>query len=131
MGIRSADAGCSRLTTADYYLAHVNTRSLAIGPGRTRPRHPGAVGAGIPARLSHTPADIARARFDPDLLDVSGANLEVYNLLHSTTPFRVKVRLQALAVLPMLKWEFWQLQYPALMRDSCYLARPPKIGASP
>ncbi len=51
----------------------------------------------------------ARTRLDTDILDVAGANLEVYNLLHSTTPFRVKARLQALAVLPMLKWEFWQM----------------------
>jgi hypothetical protein len=51
----------------------------------------------------------ARARLDTDILDVSGVNLEVYNLLHSTTPFRVKARLQALTVLPMLKWEFWQM----------------------
>lgn len=43
---------------------------------------------------------------DRNLLDMAGSNLEFYNLLHSTTPFRVKARVQALNVLPMLKWEF-------------------------
>jgi hypothetical protein len=48
----------------------------------------------------------AQACLDRTLLDVSGSNLEFYNLLHSTTPFRVRARLQALTVLPMLRWEF-------------------------
>lgn len=43
---------------------------------------------------------------DISLLDMAGSNLDFYNLLHSTTPFRVKARVQALNVLPMLKWEF-------------------------
>ncbi len=47
-----------------------------------------------------------RACLDRTLLDVSGSNLEFYNLLYSTTPFRVRARLQALTVLPMLRWEF-------------------------
>lgn len=46
------------------------------------------------------------ARLNHDLLDITGPNLEFYNLLHSTNPFRVKARIQALTVLPMLKWEF-------------------------
>ncbi|GAB1394888.1 hypothetical protein MASR1M60_30520 [Rhodocyclaceae bacterium] len=48
----------------------------------------------------------AQACLDRTLLDVSGSNLEFYNLLHSTTPFRIRARLQALTVLPMLRWEF-------------------------
>jgi len=51
----------------------------------------------------------AMARLDADVLNVAGANLEVYNLLHSTTAFRVRARVQALAVLPMLKWEFCRM----------------------
>lgn len=43
---------------------------------------------------------------DISLLDMAGSNLDFYNLLHSTIPFRVKARVQALSVLPMLKWEF-------------------------
>jgi hypothetical protein len=46
------------------------------------------------------------ARLNPDLLDITGPNLEFYNLLHSTNPFHVRARIQALTVLPMLKWEF-------------------------
>lgn len=48
----------------------------------------------------------ALARLDRTLLDMAGGNLDFYNLLHSTTPFRVRARMQALTVLPMLKWEF-------------------------
>ena len=43
---------------------------------------------------------------DEELLEMAGSNLDFYNLLHSTTPFRVRARVQALTVLPMLKWEF-------------------------
>ena len=50
--------------------------------------------------------DDALSRLDAELLDMAGGTLEFYNLLHSTTPFRVRARLQALNVLPMLKWEF-------------------------
>lgn len=41
-----------------------------------------------------------------DLLNITGPNLEFYNLMHSSSPFRVQARIQALTVLPMLKWEF-------------------------
>ena len=44
-----------------------------------------------------------------DILNITGSNLEFYNLLHSTSPFRVKARIQALNVLPMLKWEFYSM----------------------
>lgn len=45
-------------------------------------------------------------RLNQTLMDITGPNLEFYNLMHSTNPFRVKARIQALHVLPMLKWEF-------------------------
>ena len=48
----------------------------------------------------------ALSRLNQDILNVSGPNLEFYNLLHSTSSFRTKARIQALNVLPMLKWEF-------------------------
>ena len=48
----------------------------------------------------------ALSRLNRDILNISGSNLEFYNLLHSTSPFRTKARIQALTVLPMLKWEF-------------------------
>ncbi len=41
-----------------------------------------------------------------ELLDITGPNLEFYNLMHSTNPFHVRARIQALTVLPMLRWEF-------------------------
>ena len=41
-----------------------------------------------------------------DVLDITGPNLEFYNLMHSSNPFHVRARIQALTVLPMLKWEF-------------------------
>lgn len=44
-----------------------------------------------------------------EILAITGPNFEFYNLLHSTNPFRVKARLQALNVLPMLKWEFYTM----------------------
>ncbi|MEI7773371.1 MAG: hypothetical protein WCK17_01215 [Verrucomicrobiota bacterium] len=48
----------------------------------------------------------ALSRLNQDILNISGSNLEFYNLLHSTSSFRIKARIQALNVLPMLKWEF-------------------------
>ncbi|NBV87279.1 MAG: hypothetical protein EBS01_13695, partial [Verrucomicrobia bacterium] len=48
----------------------------------------------------------ALSLLNQDILQITGANLEFYNLLQSTVPFRVKARIQALHVLPMLKWEF-------------------------
>jgi len=54
--------------------------------------------------LSSLPSE-AHGRLDQNLLDMAGSNLDFYNLLHSTTPFRVRARVQALTVLPMLKWE--------------------------
>ena len=41
-----------------------------------------------------------------DVFNITGPNLEFYNLMHSTNPFHVRARIQALTVLPMLKWEF-------------------------
>jgi hypothetical protein len=40
------------------------------------------------------------------ILNLSSSNLEFYNYIHSTDSFCVKARIQALTVLPMLKWEF-------------------------
>ena len=51
----------------------------------------------------------ALAQLDKEILNVTRGNLEFYNLLHSTTPFRTRARLQALTVLPMLMWEFQQM----------------------
>jgi hypothetical protein len=50
--------------------------------------------------------DRALSLLNHDVLDITGPNLEFYNLMHSTNPFRVRARIQALTVLPMLKWEF-------------------------
>ncbi|MFM8765070.1 MAG: PcfJ domain-containing protein [Spartobacteria bacterium] len=46
------------------------------------------------------------ALLNQEILNFSGSNVEFYNYIHSSDPFRVKARLQALTVLPMLKWEF-------------------------
>lgn len=46
------------------------------------------------------------ALLNQDILNLSASNVEFYNYIHSTDPFRVKARIQALTVLPMLKWEF-------------------------
>ena len=46
------------------------------------------------------------ALLNQDILNFSTSNIEFYNYLHSAHPFRVKARIQALSVLPMLKWEF-------------------------
>lgn len=46
------------------------------------------------------------ALLNPEILNFSGSNVECYNFIHSTHPFSVKARIQALTVLPMLKWEF-------------------------
>lgn len=46
------------------------------------------------------------ALLNQDILNFSTSNVEFYNYIHSTNPFRVKARIQALTVLPMLKWEF-------------------------
>jgi hypothetical protein len=48
----------------------------------------------------------AVALLNKDILNFSASNVEFYNYIHSTHPFRVKARIQALTVLPMLKWEF-------------------------
>ena len=48
----------------------------------------------------------AMALLNQDILNFSASNVEFYNYIHSTHPFRVKARIQALTVLPMLKWEF-------------------------
>ena len=48
----------------------------------------------------------AMALLNQDILNFSASNVEFYNYMHSTHPFRVKARIQALTVLPMLKWEF-------------------------
>ena len=48
----------------------------------------------------------ALAHLNQDILNFSASNVECYNYIHSTHPFRVKARIQALTVLPMLKWEF-------------------------
>lgn len=48
----------------------------------------------------------ALSRLNRDILDITGPNLEFYNLMHSTNPFHVQARIQALTVLPMLRWEF-------------------------
>lgn len=48
----------------------------------------------------------AMALLNQDILNFSESNVEFYNYMHSTHPFRVKARIQALTVLPMLKWEF-------------------------
>jgi hypothetical protein len=47
------------------------------------------------------------ALLNQDILNFSASNVEFYNYIHSTDPFRVKARIQALTVLPMLKWEFF------------------------
>ena len=47
------------------------------------------------------------AHLNQDILNFSASNVEIYNYIHSTDPFRVKARIQALTVLPMLKWEFF------------------------
>ena len=49
------------------------------------------------------------AHLNQDILNFSASNVEFYNCIHSTHPFRVKVRIQALTVLPMLKWEFFSM----------------------
>lgn len=46
------------------------------------------------------------ALLNQDILNFSGSNVDFYNYIYSTNPFRVKARIQALTVLPMLKWEF-------------------------
>jgi hypothetical protein len=46
------------------------------------------------------------ALLNQDILNFSNSNVVFYNFIHSTDPFRVKARIQALTVLPMLKWEF-------------------------
>jgi hypothetical protein len=46
------------------------------------------------------------ALLNQDILNFSASNVVFYNFIHSTDPFRVKARIQALTVLPMLKWEF-------------------------
>jgi len=46
------------------------------------------------------------ALLNQDILNFSNSNVVFYNFIHSTDPFRVKARVQALTVLPMLKWEF-------------------------
>ena len=46
------------------------------------------------------------ALLNQDILNLSGSNVVFYNFIHSTDLFRVKARIQALTVLPMLKWEF-------------------------
>lgn len=46
------------------------------------------------------------ALLNQDIWNFSGPNVEYYNYIHSTHPFRVKARIQALTVLPMLQWEF-------------------------
>jgi hypothetical protein len=46
------------------------------------------------------------ALLNQDILNFSASNVEFYNYFHSTQPFRIKARIQALTVLPMLKWEF-------------------------
>ena len=48
----------------------------------------------------------AMALLNQNILNISASNVEFYNYIHSTNPFRVKARIQALTVLPMLKWEF-------------------------
>ena len=48
----------------------------------------------------------AMALLNQDILNFSASNVEFYNYIHSAHPFRVKARIQALTVLPMLKWEF-------------------------
>jgi len=48
----------------------------------------------------------AVALLNQDILNFSASNVEFYNYIHSTHPFRVKARIQALTVLPMLEWEF-------------------------
>jgi len=48
----------------------------------------------------------AMAHLNHEILNLSSSNVEFYNYIHSTDPFRVKARIQALTVLPMLKWEF-------------------------
>ena len=48
----------------------------------------------------------AMALLNQNILNISASNVEFYNYIHSTDPFRVKARIQALTVLPMLKWEF-------------------------
>jgi hypothetical protein len=48
----------------------------------------------------------ALALLNQEILSLSGTNIEDYNFIYSPDPFRVKARLQALSVLPMLKWEF-------------------------
>lgn len=58
------------------------------------------------------------AQFNRDILDVAGSNLDFYNQLHSTTPFRIRARLQALTTLPMLKWEFCRM-YNDTQRVRC------------
>ena len=49
------------------------------------------------------------AHLNQDILNFSASNVEFYNCIHSTNPFRVKARIQALTVLPMLKWEFFSM----------------------
>lgn len=48
----------------------------------------------------------ALSSLNQDIFNITGPNLEFYNLMHSTNPFHVQARIQALTVLPMLKWEF-------------------------
>lgn len=54
-----------------------------------------------------------RARLDPALLDMADGSPAMYNVLHSSEPFRTKARLQALTVLPMLRWELRRLDNTA------------------
>lgn len=58
-------------------------------------------------------SDEGRARLNPALLNMTNGSPSMYNVLHSSDPFRTKARLQALTVLPMLQWEFHRMDNTA------------------
>lgn len=68
--------------------------------------------------LLHNMAEESRNLLQAHLLEIAQDNLITYNRLHSSDPFRAKARLQAMQVLPLLRWEY---QYNKKEMDSVRL----------
>ena len=62
-------------------------------------------------RLLEIMSKETRRCLNPELLQLAGTNLHLYNRLQSTNDFHTKARLQAIKVMPLLLWEFQKMTY--------------------
>ena len=62
-------------------------------------------------RLLEIMSKETRRCLNPELLQLAGNNLHLYNRLQSTNEFHTKARLQAIKVMPLLLWEFQKMTY--------------------